>query len=96
MAEVIAASLGAFFGGLAAFLVARWQREQDRAAARRETVAVAVGQLGAAVAELRWEAARLASLPERQNTKDPATWPRCGAAWSQLIQPSTRQATTSE
>jgi hypothetical protein len=62
--ELIAAFGGALAGGLAAYIVAQRQRRWDRAADRRTAEVAAVGQLAAAVAELRWEASRIAMVDD--------------------------------
>jgi hypothetical protein len=62
--EVLTAFVGAFAGGLAAYIVARQQRSWDRSGDRRAAELAAVGELAAAVAELRWEASRVATLDD--------------------------------
>jgi hypothetical protein len=62
--EILAAFGGALLAGLAAYFVARRQRRWDRAADRRAAEVAAVGQLAAAVAELRWEASRIAGVDD--------------------------------
>jgi hypothetical protein len=62
--EIVAAFGGALLAGLAAYVVARRQRRWDRAADRRAAEVAAVGQLASAIAELRWEASRLATLDD--------------------------------
>jgi hypothetical protein len=62
--EVLAAFGGALLAGVAAYFVARRQRGWDRSADRRAAEVAAVGQLAAAVAELRWEASRIAMVDD--------------------------------
>lgn len=77
MPEVLAAFIGSLLAGLAAYYVAKRQRGWDRAAeqerreaeqasARRDAESLAVGQLAAAVEEMRWEAARLATMEDAE------------------------------
>lgn len=75
MVEVLAAFVGALAAGVAAYLVARKQRQWDHdaderrrraeeAASRRAAEALAIGQLASTVEEMRREASRLARVDD--------------------------------